>query len=141
MASAKVFNRELIAVAVLLVSVSVPALGQSAPITPQAGQGPIAISREEAASHRAGRQPILRIQLDARMAAELAMEGVTVKVVVRPDGVVTSTKATHEDAPPSLLGQAESKKFALGSVFTFGNAGFRYRTSQVTKNWAVHFIY
>lgn len=73
MASMKMRARELTAVAVLLVSVSVPGFGQSKQITSQAGQPPIAIPPKEVASNRVGRQPILRVQLDARMAAELAM--------------------------------------------------------------------
>jgi ankyrin repeat protein len=116
MASTKMLARELTAVAVLLVSISVPAFGQNSPITPQANQATIDIPREEAASHRVGRQPILRARLDARMAAELAMAGVTVKVVVSTDGLVTSAKAMPtiqemdppEEVPPGLLPQAES---------------------------------
>jgi hypothetical protein len=85
------FSRELIVMAVLLLVF--PVWRQSTTVTSRAGEMPIAIACEEVARHRIERQPILRVQWNARMTAELAMEGVTVKAVASADGVVTSAKA------------------------------------------------
>ena len=114
MTSTKIFSRELVVMAVLLVGI--PAFGQSTPAGSHASHTLIAIPREEVVSHRIGRQPILRIQLNGTLRTELAIMGITVKVEVGPDGAAHSAKAIPtiqdedppEKVPPNLLAQAES---------------------------------
>jgi ankyrin repeat protein len=68
----------------------------------------VAVSSQEAESHRIGPPPILRIELDSRRAAILGTEGIAVKVTVSPEGDVTSAQAAAQDAPADLRTQAEA---------------------------------
>jgi ankyrin repeat protein len=104
----KQLNRELIALSALLAVGGAAFSGQNIPTPTPANQVPIAVPREEVESHRAGRQAILRADLGARRIAELAFQGLTVKVIVNSEGVVSFAKAQAQDAPPRLLSQAET---------------------------------
>jgi hypothetical protein len=116
MTAMKTVHRQIFAVGVFVVSLVAPAFGQINSTVPQTEQSPVNVPYEEVWSHRIGRLPVLRAQLDPTLADLLAFAGITVQVEVGPDGLVRSAKATPriEVDPPrwtvplGLLPQAES---------------------------------
>jgi ankyrin repeat protein len=90
----------VLALCILSALGTVRVFGQSVPaVNPPAVSTPIAVSYQESEDHRIGRQPILRADLGAVNAALLAMVGITVKVTVNPEGIVTSAYAGPFAAP------------------------------------------
>ncbi len=108
MTSMNRLNRKLLALSTLLLVGDVVARGQDIPTTTLVNQAPVAVSNEEVESHRIERQPILRIDLGVRIMAELAMVGITVRVIVSADGIVSSARAAPQDVPSKLQKQAEA---------------------------------
>jgi ankyrin repeat protein len=116
MTSMKTVHRQIIAAGVFVGSLAAPALGQINSTVPQADQPLIKIPYEEATSHRIGRKPLLRAQLEPTLSGVLFMVGIPVEVEVEPDGAVRSAKAmpTIEadprpwKVPLNLLSQVES---------------------------------
>jgi ankyrin repeat protein len=94
--------RKTIATSALLMFVTTSAFGQNVSATNSPlDSTPIAVSYKEVDEHRIGRRPILRTDLGAVNAALLAMVGITVKVTVNPEGIVTSASAGPFGAPYS----------------------------------------
>jgi len=116
MTSMKTVLRLIFASVFLFGGLVAPDLGQINSTLRQTDQSPVKVSYEEVSSHRIGRQPVVRAQLEPTLANLLSFGGVTVEVEVGPDGVVRSAKALEriEVDPPrwkvplSLLPQVES---------------------------------
>jgi ankyrin repeat protein len=91
--------RKIAASAALLMLSSISSYAQVASTAGLSASDPIAVSGKEVEEHRVGRLPILRVDFADGNSTLLSMTGITVKLTVDPDGVVTSAGGGRYPGP------------------------------------------
>jgi len=93
--------RRIAASSALLMLSSISSFAQVASTAGVPASGPVAVSGKEVEEHRIGRLPILRVDFADGNSTLLSMTGITVKLTVNPDGVVTSARGSRYPGPYS----------------------------------------